>query len=763
MKNGWIISDNSLHKKNLLKNESIFNVANGYIGIRGNFEENYPKDFPTIRGTYINAFYEKVSIPYGEKAYAFPETMQKIVNITDAQDINIIIDGQKFSLFEGTVKHFERYLNMEKGYYRREIWWISPKGKELKIKITRLASLKHLELFAIHYEIERVNFDGEVIIESGINGNVANFTDENDPRVAAGNANILSVNTVTEENDIMQIVSQTQNSKEIVAVTTKHWCSADHHISYEKDKKSVKEIFKIAPGKEIINFTKYNIYTDSRRYQNSKNIGIEILKKLSENNFDKLLQEQQDYLKEFWSIADINIEGDEKLQTGLRFNLYELLQSVGKDSISNITAKGLSGEGYEGHYFWDTEIYILPFFTLCYPKIARQLLQYRYTILDNARQRARELGHKKGAAYPWRTIIGEECSSYFPASTAQYHINGDIAYSYIQYYLATGDIDFIKEFGAEVVFETARIWLQIGHFDKKLFKIDTVTGPDEYTAIVNNNYYTNMVAKYNLKWASRLYYILKEIDADLLDKLCQKISLTEEEIGQFVKAYENMYLPYNEEYKINAQDDTFLSKAVWDFQNTPKEKYPLLLNYHPLTIYRYQVLKQADTVLAHFLLEDESDFETIKNSYDYYEKITTHDSSLSSAVYSIMASKIGYMDKAYKYFIKTARLDLDDTHGNTKDGVHTANMGGTWMAIVFGFAGLRIKEDYISLNPKLPLNWSKLGFRFLYRGALIEVDMKKDKTKISIQCSSPINLKINGRLYNITVDKKIEVANQTDN
>lgn len=758
MKNGWIISDNSLDKKDLLKNESIFNVANGYIGVRGNFEEKYPENFPTVRGTYINAFYEKVSIPYGEKAYAFPETMQKIVNITDAQDVNILISGEKFSLFEGTVKSFDRYLDMEKGFYRREIWWISPKGKELKIKITRLASLKYLELFAIHYEIERVNFHGEVIIESGINGDVRNFTDDNDPRVAAGHANILSINSVTAENEIIQVVSETQNSREVAAVTTRHKCGVNYEVSYEKHEKSVKAIFVIEPGKELINFTKYNVYTDSRRYENPKSRGIEMAEKISQIDFDKLLEEQQHYLEKFWSIADINIEGEDKLQEGLRYNLYQLLQSVGKDSISNIAAKGLSGEGYEGHYFWDTEIYILPFFTLCYPKIAKQLLKYRYTILDNARQRARELGHKKGAAYPWRTIMGEECSSYFPAGTAQYHINGDIAYSYIQYYLATGDMDFIKEFGAEVIFETARIWLQIGHFDKGKFKIDAVTGPDEYTAIINNNYYTNVVAKYNLKWASKLYYLLKEADIELLNKLCEKISLTEEEIEQFVKAYENMYLPYNEELKINAQDDSFLSKAVWDFQNTPKEKYPLLLNYHPLTIYRYQVLKQADTVLAHFLAEDESDYETIKNSYDYYEKITTHDSSLSCAVYSIMASKLGYLEKAYKYFTETATLDLDDTHGNTKDGIHTANMGGAWMAIVYGFAGLRIKEDYIYLNPRLPKKWDELKFKFIYKGASIQVDMKKGKVKIKVQCDNYINLKVINELYTLIGDKEIEVT-----
>lgn len=759
MKNEWIISDNSLKVDDLLKNESIFNVSNGYIGIRGNFEEGYPKAYPTIRGTYINAFYENIPIQYGEKAYAFPETMQKIVNVTDAQSINIIINGEKFSLFVGTVKSLKRYLDMESGCYVREMWWVSPLGKELKIKITRFVSLKCLELFAIHYEIEKVNFHEGIIIESGINGDVTNFEDESDPRLATGHANILTVVSMVGDKNIMQVVSETHNSKKLVAVTTKHSCNVKYDVSLESEDKLLKAIFKTAHGNEVIKFTKYNVYTDSRRYKSLRSQGIDIVEKISGEPFELLLEQQGDYLKEFWSIADINIKGDEKLKLGLRYNLFQLLQAVGKDKKSNIAAKGLSGEGYEGHYFWDTEIYILPFFTLCCPELAKGLLKYRYSILDEARQRAREMGHKRGAAYPWRTIIGKECSSFFPAGTAQYHINADIAYSYIQYYLVTGDIEFIKECGAEVVFETARIWLEIGHYHKHQFKIDAVTGPDEYTAIVNNNYYTNVMAKYNLQWASKLYYQLIDKDPELLKDLCNKISLSEKEIGQFACAYKNMYLPYDEELEINAQDDSFLSKALWDFENTPKEKYPLLLNFHPLTIYRYQVLKQADTVLAHFLVEDESDTQTIKNSYDYYEKITTHDSSLSCAAYSIMASKIGYLEKAYEYFIKTARLDLDDTHGNTKDGVHTANMGGTWMAIVYGFAGLRIKEDCISLTPRLPENWRELKFKFLYIGSAIEVYMKADKTEITAECDYPISLKVNNILYKIDRNKKLEILN----
>lgn len=757
MNNQWIISDNSLDINSLLKNESIFNVSNGYIGIRGNFEEKYPENFPTIRGTYINAFYEVEAIPYGEKAYAFPDTMQKIVNIGDAQNIDIIIEGEKFSLFQGTVNEFKRYLDMKHGYYKREIWWSSPKGKEIKIKITRIASLDNLELLAIHYEVEKINFNGEVIIESSISGDVNNYTDENDPRLAASGANILNVDSITFENEIMQVTSQTKNSKEMVGITVKHSCNIDYNLTINKDATTITGIYKLEPSERIIEFTKYVVYTDSRRFEDVNSSGKKIIDIVSKKEFNELLKEQYDYLKEFWTLADIKIHGDEKLQQGLRYNLFQLLQAVGKDSVSNITAKGLSGEGYEGHYFWDTEIYILPFFTLCQPKLARHLLEYRYKILDVARKRAKELGHKKGAAFSWRTITGEECSSYFPAGTAQYHINADIAYAYIQYYLATEDMNFIKGFGAEVIFETARIWIEIGHFQDGLFKIDAVTGPDEYTAIVNNNYYTNVMAKYNLKWAVKLYDLLQSKDKETFHRLCEKINLEKEEIDLFHKAYENMYLPYHEGYKINAQDDSFLSKAIWDFKNTPKEKYPLLLNYHPLTIYRYQVLKQADTVLAHLLIEDESDFHTIKNSYDYYEKITTHDSSLSCAVYSIMASRIGYDHKAFDYFIETARLDLDDTHGNTKHGIHTANMGGTWMAIVYGFGGLRIKEDYICLNPKLPKEWEELKFKFLYKEASIQVDMRKNKTIIEVKTNSPIQLKIKDSLYKFLDNETVEV------
>jgi alpha,alpha-trehalose phosphorylase len=480
---------------------------------------------------------------------------------------------------------------------------------------------------------------------------------------------------------------------------------------------------------------------------------------LSSDSFEELLTKQKHYLDAFWNKSDIQITGDNELQQGIRFNLYQLLQSVGKDSVSNISAKGLSGEGYEGHYFWDTEIYMFPVFLMTQPDIAKQLLLHRFSILDAAKDRAKEVGHKKGALFPWRTITGTECSGFFPAGTAQYHISADIAYSFVQYYLATKDKTFLKEYGAELLVETARLWIDTGHEKDGQFRIDDVTGPDEYTCIVNNNYYTNVMAKNNLQWAVRALEIVKGYDADAYKQLLNRLSVTQVELAEWTRAGERMFLPYDEKLGIHAQDDTFLNKDIWNIEDTPKEKFPLLLHYHPLTLYRYQVCKQADTVLGHFLLEDEADIETIRQSYDYYEKVTTHDSSLSYCVFSIMAAKLGYDEKAYHYFNETARLDLDNTHKNTKDGLHMANMGGTWLALVYGFAGLRVKEEGLAFQPKLPEEWSSLQFRVQYEGKTLSVNLMKDTVKYAlIEGDDPPLIHLNESVTltgNKTVEKKM--------
>ena len=373
--------------------------------------------------------------------------------------------------------------------------------------------------------------------------------------------------------------------------------------------------------------------------------------------------------------------------------------------------------------------------------------------MDAARENARILGHKKGALYPWRTISGSECSAYFPSGTAQYHINADIAYMFVQYYFVTGDLDFVENKAAEVLFETARLWMDTGHYVGDSFRIDAVTGPDEYTCVVNNNYYTNCMAKYNLKWAAKFYELLK--DNNRLDSLADRLEVTEEEVREWQEASEKMYLPYDEKLDINPQDDSFLSKAVWDFENTPKDHYPLLLHYHPLYIYRYQVCKQADTVLAHFLLEDEQKLSTIKNSYEYYEKITTHDSSLSTCIFSIVASKLGDIKKAYDYFMQTTRLDLDNVHHNTKDGIHTANMGGTYMGMVYGFAGLRIKEQGIFFNPIIPEQWESYEFKICYQERTIKVHISKNQCNFTLLEGKELKINVYGKEYLLNNDLMI--------
>lgn len=759
----WMISNPDLSQQALLNMESIFALGNGYLGVRGNFEEGYGESMSTIRGTYLNAFHDVIDIPYGEKLFAFPDTQQKLVNNIDAQTVLIFLGDEKepFRLDHGTITSHERRLHMDKGYSERIIHWKSPEGKEIKLTFSRLVSFTRRELFAIHVQIEPINFYGQVRIVSTVNGKVKNYTNANDPRVGAGHAERMTVIDTGVKGSDAYVVDETMASQLRAACVTRHRLDVDANIQLEAGTGEV--TFTAAlPLTGPIQFTKYNLYTDSLRHgQDMIDRGIQLQEELKELSFEDLLAEQAEYLNDYWKSADVVIQNDDQLQEGIRFNLFQLLQSAGRDKHSNISAKGLSGEGYEGHYFWDTEIYMLPVFLMTQPDIARQLLLYRYSTLEQARDRAREMGHRQGALFPWRTISGTECSSFFPSGTAQYHISADIAYSYIQYYLAEQDQDFLLSYGAEVLIETARLWADIGHYYKGAFHIDEVTGPDEYTCCVNNNYYTNVMAKHNLKWAAKSCSILESYNAQGFKSLCDRLGVTADEISAWAKAADAMLLPYDEALGINPQDDTFLRKAVWDFDNTPEDKYPLLLNYHPLTIYRYQVCKQADTVLAHFLLEDEQSFETIQRSYDYYEGITTHDSSLSSCIFSIMASKIGNMDKAYEYFIETARLDLDNTHGNTKDGLHMANMGGTWMSIVYGFAGMRLKESGLSLSPAIPKDWEKYAFRLNFRGRLIGVSIEKDGVTLEIVEGDSIEIKLYDEVVKLESGKSVKHALQS--
>ena len=757
------IEDLKLDGNSLMVNEAVFHNANGYLGVRSNFEEGYKDGFDTIRGTYINGFYDFADMKQAEKLYGLTEEKQTIVNVVDTQTIVVELEGERFSMFEGTVLKSSRLLNMEEGYTQRSVLWRSPGGKEVEIVVRRMTSFVRKELFLIDYKIKSINFSGKVTIYSKHKGDVLNYFNPGDPRVAGESF----VHLIPESLDILQdrtyVVTNTSKSELSVTSGVTHRLFTRNREGIEKELHHVKvDIHPEGHGAEYIiqgNITqgeelslrKYTILSDSIRHAHPKEACTLQVKQVLEDILslpvEKLYAEQKRYLDEYWENAYLKIKGDDELSQAVKYNMYQLVQSVSKDSFGNIAAKGLSGEGYEGHFFWDTEMYIQPFFTLTDPQITKSLIGYRYTILDEARKNARIMGHEKGALYPWRTIMGKECSGYFPSGTAQYHINGDIAYSISAYYLATKDLEFIREKGAEILFETARLWMDTGTYQDGRFVIHEVTGPDEYTCLVNNNYYTNASAKNNLYWAVKFYGMLKNLGQ--VQEIIDKIDLKESEIMEFQEAEASMYLPYDEDLKINPQDDSFLSKKVWDLENTPKDKFPLLLHYHPLYIYRHQVCKQADTVLAHFIFEDYESLETIRNSFLYYERVTTHDSSLSTCIYSIMASKLGLKDKAYMYFGDSAKLDLMDAHKNTKDGIHTANMGGNYMAIVYGFGGVRIKESGLYMSPYLPKYWEEYEFKMHYQGGKILVKVERGLLTVELVEGDKTHVNLYGKEYEL--------------
>ncbi len=745
----------SLENGELMLDETLFHNANGYIGVRGAFEEGYPEGFESIRGQYINGFYDITDMKQAESLYGLVEEKQTMLNVADTQGIWVDVGGTTFSLFDGEVKKAVRYADMKKGITGRIIEWLSPDGHELCLEFKRMTSFIRRPLFLQEISVTSHNYNGHVTIRSGHIGQVQNYCDPSDPRVADKSMQYLNISEIHRQGECSFILAKTSRSG--LEVCTGVWHLVPDGYSHRIEEKET-EIIHIISGDiksgQRLTFYKYTWTEDSLRSKNLIQTCRDNLEALADDPVDVLYREQEQYLREFWEKSNLTIKGDDELNRAVHFNQYALLQSAGRDPFGNMAAKGLSGEGYEGHYFWDTEIYAIPSFALIYPEIAKNLLYFRYQTLEKAKENARKLGHRQGALYPWRTINGEECSGYFPSGTAAYHISGDVAYAAVFYYLATDDIDFMCSQGAEIIVETARLWIDTGNYYDGRFQIQDVTGPDEYTCMVNNNYYTNALAKFNLEWACKCREILE--NQGQWKELCTRIGLKESELDEFERAAECMLLPYSRTLDINPQDDSFLMKKKWDFETTPEENYPLLLHYHPLALYRRQVCKQADTVLSHFMFEEYQKTTTVRNSFLYYEQITTHDSSLSTCIFSIMAARLGMVRKAYQYFGDSAKMDLFNTHGNTKDGIHTANMAGTYMAVIYGFAGLRIRKEGLSLSPCIPGAWEEYSFRFSYGKTRIEITVNRENCRVARIDGPAVQLFLNGKEYvleDITLSK----------
>ncbi len=728
----WRFVEKGFYPEFLGQAETLFSTGNGYLGIRGCFEENAPVHHA---GTFINGFYESWPIQYPEEAFGFAKTGQTIVDVTDARIIRLFIDGEPLDLAEVEIESYERALDMRNGVLERELVWTTPSGKRARLRSKRLVSFVDRHLAVIEYEVTMLDAAAPLDIRSVTAVPTGYSQTGDDPRKsrALGEGVLRPVSHTGHE---LRAVLCHETGRSGLRLA----CGVDHQFETEcpytlesrcfENEASVTFSVDASPGAPV-RLVKYVTYhhDDGPEMGELRHRARRTLDRAIRRGAADIRAEQRTYLDAFWADSDYEV-GDDAVQQAIRFNLFHILQASARADGAGVAAKGLTGHGYEGHYFWDTEIYVLPFLIYTQPQLARNLLMFRYRTLDKARQRAREV-NQRGALFPWRTISGEEASAYYAAGTAQYHINADIVYAIRKYVNATGDTDFLYGPGAEILVETARLWLDLGFFSGQRsgkFCIVGVTGPDEYNTVVNNNIFTNLMARENLRYAVSTVEHLAEQQPAAYAALVDATGLVEGEPRDWRQAAENMYLPYSEELGIYLQDDDFLERKPWDFGNTPAEKFPLLLNYHPLVIYRHQVIKQADVVLAMFLLRDQFDADEIKRTYDFYDPMTTGDSSLSVCIQGIVAAELRYMEKARQYARHALLMDLNDVAGNVSDGCHIASMGGTWIMLAQGLVGFRDAGGEFSFRPLRPRDFHDVRMRFRIRGNQLEVCIRDGET-----------------------------------
>lgn len=755
----WDITEQEFQKENNYRNETTFALSNGYIGTRGTFEEAYPFDIDTgLEGNFVNGFYESEHIRYGEANFGSPLLSQSLLNLPNLKETRVLLDGELFSMKEGSVEEYKRTLHMKEGVLERTLVWTSPKGKKTKIRISRLVSFARKNIMVIRYEVTPLNYSGSIEFVSKLSADVENHTRKTNPIVDYGPfGRRLEKRNLWAKEDRLYYEGETIGSHLTMA------CGSAHTILSQKE--TVKADWKADMGEleaslsctlegtegESIVLEKFICYTTQLDMpkEELEVFVTEELNRARQEGYSYLEERQKEYMESFWKIADVRIKGNEALQQGIHFNLFHIIQSAGRDGRTGMGAKGLSGEGYEGHYFWDTEMYVLPVLVYTEPEAARHLLDYRYSTLDQARSRARILGHEKGALYPWRTINGEEASTYYPLGTAQYHINGDISYALSLYLQVTGDVEYLKEKGAEILIETARVWADVGSFAKckgGKYCICDVTGPDEYNVLVDNNFYTNLMARENLRDAVNAVEYLETHAPECLKALEEKLEFSTEETLLWKEIIEKMYFPYDEERQVYPMDDGFMMRKPWDENKIPPEKRAWLYeNYHPLFIMRHRMSKQADAILGMYLHSNLFTKEEIKRNYDFYQEVTLHHSSLSTCIFGIVACSIGYLEEGYEYFSQSARMDLDDYHNNFYAGIHAANMAGTWQAIVNGFAGVRCQNSKLTFEPSIPKEWAEYAFRLRFRGTLLEIQISKKEAKFTVIEGTVIQFSVDGK------------------
>lgn len=728
--------------------ETVFAVGNGYLGLRGNVEEG--RDSHT-HGTFINGFHETWPIQHAEEAFGFARVGQTIVNVPDAKLIRLYVDDEPLLLSVADLLDYERSLDFRDGVLTRSVLWRTPSGKRVEIRSRRMVSFTQRHLAVMTFEVTMLDDAAPVAISSQIL-NRQDGEDEYhvrakamgegaDPRKAERFGRRVLLPQLDEgdaETGRVSLGYRCAESGMTLAVMADHELTTDNDFTVRvvtgDDLAKMTYRVDAQPGRTIT-LTKTVAYHTSRGVPARELVDRcrRTLDRVDDEGVERQFADQRAWLDDFWAKADVEIPGHPEIQQAVRWNLFSVVQASARAEGQGIPAKGVTGSGYGGHYFWDTEVYVMPFLTYTLPQYARNAMRFRYSLLDAARNRAKQLA-QKGALFPWRTINGEEASAYYAAGTAQYHIDADVSYALSQYIGATGDVDFLNREGIDIFVETARLWADLGFWrseDGGSFHIHGVTGPDEYTTVVNDNLYTNVLARFNLRRAAEAVRTLQHAHPDAYAHMVERLGLEESEVDEWERCADGMSIPYDEHLGVHPQDLHFLEREMWDLDHTSLDKRPLLLHYHPLVIYRFQVLKQADVVLALFLQGADFTPDQKRRAFEYYDPITTGDSTLSAVVQSIIAAEVGYHDLAYRYFLSALFVDLADRHGNTSDGVHVASTGGVWSAVAAGFGGFRdLGGGQWCLDPRLPDGWESLTFRLLLRGTRVRVTIRTDELEL---------------------------------
>ncbi|MFJ5028422.1 glycoside hydrolase family 65 protein [Streptomyces sp. NPDC088560] len=747
----WAVRETALDLGVLAQSESVFALSNGHVGWRGNLDEGEPHGLP---GSYLNGVHEVHPLPYAEAGYGYPESGQTVINVTNGKILRLLVDDEPFDLRYGRLVAHERVLDLRRGVLERTCEWTSPAGSTVRVRSTRLVSLTQRAVAAVAYEVEAVGCRSRVVIQSELVANETLPASDGDPRAAMALQSPLEQEDHFAADQRLRLVHRTKRSGLRVAVAADHVVSGPERTTtrsesgFDVARLTVTSV--LEPGQTLrVEKLVAHGWSGTRSLPAMADQVDAALAAAAHDGWAGLLADQRAFLDDFWARADVEVEGDEEIQQAVRFALFHVLQAGTRAEQRAIPAKGLTGSGYDGHAFWDTEMFVLPVLTHTAPTAVAEALRWRYNTLDEARERAAQLG-LAGAAFPWRTIAGPEGSAYWPAGTAAFHVNAGIADAVVRYVEATGDDGFEREVGAELLVETARLWRSLGHHDTRGdFHIDGVTGPDEYSAVADDNTYTNLMARRNLLAA-----------ADAVERHPDqgaRLGVDAEESAAWRDAAAAMHVPYNAELGVHEQHAGFTRYQRWDFAGTRPGQYPLLLHFPYFDLYRKQVVKQADLVLAMYTCGDWFERgdagaaeEQIARNFAYYEPLTVRDSSLSACCQAVMAARTGHLDLAYAYTAEAALMDLQDLEHNTRDGLHIASLAGTWMALVAGFGGLRRDGENLRFAPRLPERLSRLAFHVRFRGRTLRVDIGPDKATYALLAGPPLTLRHHGEPLTVT-------------